>query len=85
MPLSSAKTTLTEFIDREALRTAVWGVERFVSEDELPAIDVDRTVAATAQAGGLPTIRHQHAVYPREVWLWHDVMVQDPTISRILT
>ena len=84
VPLSSAKTTLTEFIDREALRTTVWGVERFVSEDELPAVDVDRTVAATARAGGLPTIRYQHAVYPREVWLWHDVMVQDPTINRIL-
>lgn len=84
VPLSSAQTTLTELIDREALRTTVWGVERFVSEDELPAVDVDRTVAATARAGGLPTIHHQHAVYPREVWLWHDVMVQDPIITRIL-
>ena len=68
----------------EALRSAVWGVERFVSEDETRAIDVDETTAATARAGGLPTIRFD-ATYPREVWLWRDEMVQDPTVDRVLT
>ena len=63
----------------------MWGVERFVSEDETRAIDVDETTAATARAGGLPTIRFEHATYPREVWLWRDEMVQDPTVDRVLT
>ncbi|MBM4256510.1 MAG: hypothetical protein FJ147_11530 [Deltaproteobacteria bacterium] len=84
VPLRSADHILSELVDREALRTAVWGVERFVSEDETTVVDIDRTVAATARAGGIPAIRHEPAVYPREVWLWHDVMVQNPLVDRLL-
>jgi hypothetical protein len=58
-----------ELLEPEALRAAVWGVERFVSEDETRTIDIDKTTAATARAGGLPTMRFEHATYPREVWL----------------
>src|SRR5262245_13890287 len=85
LPLLKLDPTGPELLEPEALRSAVWGVERFVSEDETHAIDVDETTAATARAGGLPTIRFEHATYPREVWLWRDEMVQDLTVDRVLT
>ena len=85
LPLLKLDPAGPELLEPEALRSAVWGVERFVSEDETRAIDVDETTAATARAGGLPTIRFEHATYPREVWLWRDEMVQDPTVDRVLT
>jgi hypothetical protein len=84
VPLRSSGKTAPELVNRDALRTAVWGVERFVSEEETATVDVGRTVAATASAGGLPTIRYEHAAYPREVWLWRDVMVQNPTVDRVV-
>ena len=84
LPSRQGDTDAPELLDRAALHTAVWGVEHFVSEDETPEVDVDATVAATATAAGLPTISFEHAVYPREVWLWRDEMVQDPTLDRLL-
>jgi formylglycine-generating enzyme required for sulfatase activity len=85
LPLLKLVPTGPALLDPEALRAAIWGVERFVSEDETRAIDVDETSAATARAGGLSTIRFARAVYAREVWLWRDEMMQDPTIERVLT
>jgi formylglycine-generating enzyme required for sulfatase activity len=84
LPLPELESTGPELLHRDELHTAVWGVERFVSDEETHAIDVDHTVAATARAGGLPTIRFEPAVYPREVWLWRDEMVQDATVDRVL-
>jgi formylglycine-generating enzyme required for sulfatase activity len=84
LPLPKLTPTGPALLDPDALRAAVWGVERFVSDDETRAIDIDSTVAATARAGGLPTMRFEHAVYAREVWLWRDEMVQEPTIDRVL-
>ena len=83
-PLPDLETSNPELLDPEALRTAVWGVERFVSDEETHRIHVDNTVAATAAAGGLPSMRFEPAVYPREVWLWKDTMVQDATIDRLI-
>ena len=83
-PLQSPEKTRPVLLNSDALHSTVWGVERFVSEDETSTVDLDRTVAATVIAGGLPTLRFAHAVYPREVWLWRDIMVQDPTVDRIL-
>lgn len=84
VPLRSSGKIAPELVNRDALRTAVWGIERFVSDEETARVNVERTVAATATAGGLPTVRHEHAVYPREVWLWRDVMAQHPTVDRVV-
>ncbi len=84
LPLSPLDSIGPELLSRDDLRAAVWGVERFVSEDETHRVDMGQTVAATARAGGLPDVRFEHAIYPREVWLWWDDMVQDPTVSRVL-
>ena len=75
LPLFAPEPIGPELLNRDELRAAVWGVERFVSEDETHRVDVGNTVAATAKAGGLPTIRFEPAVYQREVWLWRDEMV----------
>ena len=85
LPLLEIEKTGPELLNRTALRSAVWGVERFVSEDKTDRLDIDDTVTATAAAGGLPSMRFEHAVYPREVWLWQDDMVQDPTVDRLIT
>lgn len=84
IPLSPLDPIGPELLSRDDLRTAVWGVERFVSDDITHRVDLGQTVTDTARAGGLPTVRFEHAIYPREVWLWWDDMVQDAAANRIL-
>ena len=84
LPLLEQQLSGPELLQRDELQAAIWGVERFVSEDETRTVDIDQTVSATANAGGQPEIRYERAIYPREVWLWRDVMVQDPTVDRLI-
>ncbi|HNN96178.1 MAG TPA: hypothetical protein PKI03_28080, partial [Pseudomonadota bacterium] len=60
---------LLDLRSREAL---VWGIGRFVSEQKTRALDVQKTVAATAAHAGMPRLRFLHARHQREVWLWID-------------
>ncbi|ETW96559.1 MAG: hypothetical protein ETSY1_26130 [Candidatus Entotheonella factor] len=84
LPLAPLDPIGPEFLSRDDLRMAVWGVERFVSEDITHRVDLSQTVTDTARAGGLPVVRFEHAIYPRDVWLWCDEMVQDPVVNRVL-
>ena len=63
----------------KALKTAVWAVEHFVSEEPTRDLDVPRTVHATSRAAGIFQLHHQRAKYPRSVWLWVDADCLTPT------
>ena len=84
LPLPEAAGRDLELLESEAVRSVVWGVGRFVSEELTRQVDLEKTVGATAWAGGVPRIHYQPAVYPREVWLWQDVVTQDPTLPRLV-
>jgi hypothetical protein len=83
LPRLTSETGGPELLDGDQLRTLIWGIGRFVSEDLTQEVDAARTVAATARAGGIPELRYRHAAYPREVWLWQDASAQDPAIDRL--
>ncbi len=72
-----------ELLDSEQLRTLIWGIGRFVSEDLTDHIDLRCTAEATARAGGIPELRYQHAKYPQEVWLWQDETASNPALERL--
>jgi formylglycine-generating enzyme required for sulfatase activity len=84
LPLPELAISGSSLLAPDDLRAAIWGVERFVSEDETERIDVNRTVDATADAGGIPSLRFSHAIYPREVWLWHDTLTQDSSVAQVI-
>jgi formylglycine-generating enzyme required for sulfatase activity len=83
LPLLALESRGPELLDADAVRTLIWGVGRFVSEEFTCQLNLRRTVTATARAGGIATIHYQRAVYPREVWLWQDASTQDPTLERL--
>ncbi|ETW93014.1 MAG: hypothetical protein ETSY1_41105 [Candidatus Entotheonella factor] len=85
LPLPEPEAIGSQMLHRDELRQAVWRVERFVSEDLTSMLDVDRTVEATATAGGWTEIYFQPAIYAREVWLWRDEMIQDVAVERLLS
>jgi hypothetical protein len=84
LPLPAPGPGAPTWLDPDALRSAVWGVEYFVAEEATSQIAVAPTVAATARAGGVPTLRFAQARYPRAVWLLQDSMLQDPTVDGVL-
>jgi hypothetical protein len=53
VPLPPPDLAGPALLQRDEIRAAVWGVERFVSEDETRDIDLDRTVAATVHLESL--------------------------------
>ncbi len=59
-------------LDLRSQEALVWGIGRFVSEQKTRALDVQKTVAATAAHAGMPRLRFLHARHQREVWLWID-------------
>jgi len=83
-PLSALASQGPALLDAEQVRTLVWGVGRFVSEDLTRRLDLERTVAATARSGGVPIVHYQRATYPREVWLWRDTQSEDALSRRLV-
>ncbi len=71
---------LLEDEEREGL---VWGIGQYVGEAPTRALDVERSVRATAAAGGLPALRYRGALRFRSVWLWLDETTEDPTLPRM--
>lgn len=83
LPMLAPESTGSELINSNQVRNAVWSVGRFVSEQYIERLDLQRTVNATAQSGGIPQLYRQCAVYDREVWLWIDEQSQHPAIPRL--
>ncbi len=85
LPWLKLESSGPELLNPEDLRTLVWGIGRFVSDEPTQEIDIAKTVAATANSGGIPELHYRPAVYQREVWLWQDAMTQDPLMERLVT
>ncbi len=85
LPRLELENTGAVLLDTDQRRALVWGVGRFVAEDLTPELDLPCTVAATARGGGIPEIRYQRAIYPREVWLWQDDAVSDSALERLVS
>jgi hypothetical protein len=83
LPLLPPEATGPELLSAEQVRNATWSVGRFISEEYTPKLDLPRTVAATARAGGIPILKHQRAIYDREVWLWIDEQAEQPVPLRL--
>jgi formylglycine-generating enzyme required for sulfatase activity len=83
LPLLSRPPIPGELLSREAQQRLVWGVERHITEELSPRLDLDRTVDQTARAGGLAELRYEHETYVREVWLWYDEATEDPLPKRL--
>lgn len=84
LPWLKVEQRAPELLDPEALRAVVWGIGHFVADESTPAIDVERTVTATAHAGGVPALHYQPAIHPREVWLWQDTATNTPVLDRLV-
>jgi formylglycine-generating enzyme required for sulfatase activity len=84
LPLLPPESTGPELLSAEEVRNAVWSVGRFISEEYTPKLDLPRTVAATVRAGGIPILKHQRALYDREVWLWIDEQAEQPALLRLV-
>ncbi len=83
LPLLSPESTGPELLNNDDLRNALWSVNRFVSEEYTAKLDLPHTVQATANAGGIPILRHQRAIYDREVWFWLDEQSEHPAMLRL--
>jgi len=83
LPLLPYETRRPLLLGADDVRTLVWGIGRFVSEEPTTRVDLDGTVRATARAAGVPQVRFQPEVHPREVWLWQDALAPDPAIERL--
>jgi hypothetical protein len=70
-------------LDERDEEDLVWGVGRFVSDEDGRDLDVDRTVDDTASAFGRPVLRYQAARYQREAWLWVDESLDTPVARHL--
>jgi len=59
-------------LDRGAQDALVWGIGQVQSDMQTERLDAARTVAATAEHGGILALRFEHARAYRGVWLWID-------------
>ncbi len=62
-------------------REMSWGIERFVTDEWSPRIDLAATVCATADHAGVATIRRERPLHDRTLWLWYDTQPRDPTVT----
>ncbi|MCP4007435.1 MAG: hypothetical protein GY725_24905 [bacterium] len=84
LPLLPLPMVSGDLVDSGEMRSTVWEVGRFVSDDLTRQVDLDRTVTATAREAGFPTVHLRRAVYPREVWFWRDRCAEDPATDRLV-
>jgi len=68
LPDASPKPRFVVGAEQDAL---VWGIGRFVSEEETTQLDPEVSIQATLRVG-YPSPRYQRARHYREVWLWVD-------------
>ncbi|MCB9535441.1 MAG: hypothetical protein H6704_04185 [Myxococcales bacterium] len=73
-----------QLIDAGDEDVMVWGVGRFVSDEETDRLSVRSTIEATADAAGRPVLRYERAQRQREVWLWIDEAVDAPAVRRLV-
>jgi formylglycine-generating enzyme required for sulfatase activity len=83
LPLLPPESMRLELLNNDQARHATWSVDRFVSEKYTEKLDLPKTVEATARAAGIAKLRHQKAVYDREVWLWIDEQSEEPALLRL--
>jgi hypothetical protein len=69
-------------LDPEGARTMVWGVSRYIAEEQTEDLDLEATVRSTAERAGIPDLRYEPERPLREVWLWLDGTVEDPSLVR---
>jgi hypothetical protein len=67
----------------EAREALVWGVGQAVSEERTRSLDLDASITATIEHGGLPELRFRHKRRLQRVWLWHDQSATGPIAARL--
>ncbi len=67
----------------EAREALVWGVGQAVSEERTRLLDLDASIDATIEYGGLPELRFRHKRRLQRVWLWHDQSAAGPIGARL--
>lgn len=72
-----------DLLPHTELREMIWSIGRYVSEDLTEQLDMNVTVARTAEAGGIFTPCYEPASYPRAVWLWVDGCTDTPLAARL--
>lgn len=70
-------------LDEDDEDNLIWGVGRFISEEESRDLDVEQSVGETAAAFGRPVLRYERARYQREVWLWVDESIGSPVARHL--
>lgn len=83
LPLSVPVPRNLELLDVRSEDALVWGVGRFVTDDVTTVLDIERTVLATAAAGGRPELRFERRGRHRTVCIWIDQSAKDPQIERL--
>jgi hypothetical protein len=67
----------------EAREALVWGVGQAVSDEQTRMLDLDASITATVEHGGLPELRFHHKRRLQRVWLWHDQSAAGPIAARL--
>lgn len=80
---SSVGEAAPELLSHAERDRVVYGIGRYVSDEQTRVLDVERSVLATSQAAGVPELRYCAARYPREVWLWVDESADNPLMDRL--
>ncbi|MCA9714734.1 MAG: SUMF1/EgtB/PvdO family nonheme iron enzyme, partial [Myxococcales bacterium] len=70
---ASARASDTmHFLGRAEQDDLVWGLDKYRSDARTRDLHLERSISATAAAGGVPTLRYKHARAFRGVWIWLD-------------
>ncbi len=77
------ESSAPELLDPAQQETLIYGIGRFVAEEETRRLDLRSSARATARAAGLLQLRFERARFHREVWLWLDESARDPTLGRL--
>ena len=78
---SPLKADLCALLSRAEAEAAAWGLGRFVTDEETRTLDLDASVRATADAGGVPVLRFERAHHERGVWLWTDASAEEEVVA----
>ena len=76
---SLPEPTPVALIEARERQQVIWRIEHFVSDESTRELDLDRTVEATARAGGFVQTHFEAARYERTVWFWQDRQLNSAT------